>query len=80
MKFQDILNTVQSAENGKTVLCHCTNWPEIIWVAFKRDEQGKPVCTIFLRKDNGKFSVVSGARFAQFEIADIVAEWEVETL
>ena len=76
MNFQEVLNQVQTAESGKTVLCHCNNWPEMIWVAFKRDEHGNPVCTIFLRKENSKFGIVNGARFAQFEIADIVSEWE----
>ncbi len=80
MKFQEVLNKVQNSENGKTIVCRCTNWPEMIWVAFKKNEHGVPVCTIFLRKEDGKFSVVNGARFAQFEIADIVAEWETETL
>ncbi|MBR4589198.1 MAG: hypothetical protein IKO36_00925 [Bacteroidaceae bacterium] len=79
MNFQEVLNTVQSNE-GKTVLCHCTNWVDSIWVAFKRNECGVPVCTIFLCNENGSFSFVNGARFAQIEVADIVADWEVKVL
>ncbi|WP_296864755.1 hypothetical protein [uncultured Methanobrevibacter sp.] len=51
-----------------------------IWVAFKRNERGVPVCTIFLCNENGSFSFVNGARFAQIEVADIVADWEVKVL
>ena len=81
MNFQNVLTKAQEAiKEGKTILAHCNNWPEIIWVAFKKDEVGKQICTIFIKKEDGKFSVVNGARFNSFEIEDLVADWEIVNL
>lgn len=81
MNFQNALQTVLEAkEIGKTVLVHCNNWNEIIWVAFKKDEHGNDICTIFMKKENGNFFPVVGARFKSFEIQDLLGEWETVCL